>query len=124
MKITPTILLGVVFVQVAAFALSIAFWSNSSLASWIANTAWTLVALAFLSTFFEKRHCFSSARWKRTRSASVGFGIAALVSYLVATRLLGAEASDTSSALVFLGGLGPFMFVVRAFGSSKSTSTS
>lgn len=124
MKVTPAALLCVVFVQVVALAFSIAFWSNHALPDWIASTAWALVALTFLSTLFEKRHCFSSARWKWTRDASVGFGIAALVIYLVATRLLGAKASDTSSALVFLGGLGPFMFVVGAFGSRKSTSAS
>jgi len=107
----------------AAFALSIALWSKLSVGDWVANSAWVLVALAFLSGFFEKRHCYSNVYWKRTRVASALSGIVVLFSYLVATRVFGFAASETSSALVFLGGLGPFMFLgARAFGRRRSTS--
>jgi hypothetical protein len=123
MRITPAVLLSAVLAQIAVFALSIALWSKLSVADWVANSAWVLVALAFLSGFFEKRHCYSSICWKRTRVASALSGIVVLISYLVATRVFGFAGSDTSSALIVLGGLGPFMFLgTRAFGRRRSTS--
>jgi peptidoglycan/LPS O-acetylase OafA/YrhL len=124
MRVTPAILLCVVLTQIAAFFLAIAFWSNHSIAKWVATTAWVLVALAFLSAFFEKRHCYSDIRWKRTRFASIFSGILALACYLVATRLLTMDASESSSALVFLGGSGVPMFLgPRAFGGKRARPT-
>jgi len=117
MKIKPAVIFTVVLAQIAGLALAALFWSNLSVASWVASTAWLLLALAFMSAFLKKRDYYSSIVWKRVRSASVVFGIVVLVFFFVATRIFRMPASDTSGALIFLCGLGPFVFlVVRGLG--------
>lgn len=120
MKIGRLMLVGVVLLQIGAFALSAVLWSNTDAPTWIGSLAWTLIFLAFLSSFFEKRHTYSSVFLKRVRNTSAAIGMSVLFLYLIATRLFGFESSDSANALICLGSFGPFAFLApRAFGKKR-----